>query len=222
MSTRNNTTAPALQAFDFHQHAVRVMLRDDAPWFVAADVCRVLEMTNPTEAIRGLDSDEKMTLSNTEGHSGQRGGAQAFAVISESGLYALIFKSRKAEAKKFRKWVTSEVLPAIRQDGAYVAAQQARALREHEEARLTDLRRDLSTRVYRIAGQSEHAVEAGIFGKRMPMARVHAITRLGRLQLDAVRTLWELETGGVRARLSYDGTRVIPEAEEPEAEEEQA
>lgn len=108
-----------IQIFDFSEQPVRVLTRDGEPWFVAADVCRVLEHTNPTMALDGLDEDERMTLSNAEGHSGQRGGAQSFNIISESGLYALVFKSRKPEAKKFRKWVTSEVLPAIRQTGRY-------------------------------------------------------------------------------------------------------
>jgi hypothetical protein len=108
-----------LETFDFNSMPVRVMDRDGQPWFVAADVCRVLELSNPSMACEGLDEDEKMTLSNTEGHSGQRGGARQIGIISESGLYALIFKSRKAEARKFRRWVTSEVLPAIRRTGGY-------------------------------------------------------------------------------------------------------
>ena len=108
-----------LEIFDFNTVPVRVLLRDEQPWFVAADVCRVLEIQNPRDAVSGLDEDEKMTVDNTDGHSGKRGGSQSFNVISESGLYTLIFKSRKAEAKKFRKWVTAEVLPAIRRTGGY-------------------------------------------------------------------------------------------------------
>lgn len=108
-----------LTTFDFNAAPVRVMMRDDQPWFVAADVCRVLEIANPRDAVSGLDEDEKMTVANTDGHSGQRGGAQSFNLISESGLYALAFKSRKPEAKTFRKWVTAEVLPALRQTGKY-------------------------------------------------------------------------------------------------------
>jgi prophage antirepressor-like protein len=108
-----------IQTFDFASLPVRVLMRDDAPWFVAADVCRVLDIANSRDAVGALDDDEKMTVANTDGHSGQRGGAQSFNLISESGLYALIFKSRKPEARKFRKWVTSEVLPAIRQTGQY-------------------------------------------------------------------------------------------------------
>ena len=104
--------------FPVSEADVRIILIDDQPWFVAADVCRILGMSNPTEALRSLDDDEKATLSNPEGRAGS--GAQKLNIVNESGLYALIFKSRKPEAKKFRKWGTSEVLPAIRKHGAYI------------------------------------------------------------------------------------------------------
>lgn len=107
-----------LETFDFNAVPVRVMVRDDAPWFVAADVCRVLDIVNSRDAVSGLDEDEKATVGNTDSRPGQPG-AKSFQIISESGLYALVFKSRKAEAKAFRKWVTSEVLPTIRKTGRY-------------------------------------------------------------------------------------------------------
>ena len=96
---------------------VRVVSRSDAPWFVAADVCKVLGLSNPSKAVDGLDADEVAvyTLTSSEGTSGNPN----VNVISESGLYALIFRSRKPAAVRFRKWVTQEVLPAIRQTGAY-------------------------------------------------------------------------------------------------------
>lgn len=103
-----------LETFDFNSMPVRVMDRDGQPWFVAADVCRVLELSNPSMACEGLDEDEKGISS-----ADTLGGSQQMRIISESGLYALIFKSRKAEARKFRRWVTSEVLPAIRRTGGY-------------------------------------------------------------------------------------------------------
>ena len=102
--------------FDFDGDAVRVVLRNDAPWFVAKDVCDVLELSNPTEALRALDDDEKNTLRIAEGI--QRGNPNV-NTISESGLYSLIFRSRKPEAKRFRKWVTGEVLPSLRKHGRY-------------------------------------------------------------------------------------------------------
>ena len=124
--------ASTLQVFDFEERAVRIIMRDGEPWWVAKDICEILELTNPTEALKSLDDDEKMTLRNSEGHynekmtvensdghSGKRGGAQFYNIINESGLYMLITRSNKPEAKKFKKWVTSEVLPAIRQTGHY-------------------------------------------------------------------------------------------------------
>lgn len=105
-----------LQTFDFNSNPVRVVMMDDAPWFVAVDVCRVLEIVNSRDALSALEEDEKGV-----GISDTPGGSQKMNIVSESGLYALIFKSRKAEAKKFRKWVTSEVLPELRRSGFYKA-----------------------------------------------------------------------------------------------------
>lgn len=90
---------------------VRVIMREGEPWFVAADVCRVLEIQNVTQAVAVLDDDEKHM--HCIGHQG------AANLISESGLYSLIFRSRKKEAKAFRRWVTHEVLPTLRRNGAY-------------------------------------------------------------------------------------------------------
>lgn len=104
--------------FDFNGSEVRVVTRDNAPWFVLADVCRVLEIGNSRDAASRLDDDEKgVAITDTPG------GAQGMAVINESGLYSLTLTSRKPAAKAFKKWVTAEVLPAIRRDGGYMVAQ---------------------------------------------------------------------------------------------------
>ncbi|REF69737.1 MULTISPECIES: BRO-N domain-containing protein [Paracoccus] len=110
----------AIIPFDFEEQAVRVVMRDDAPWFVAADVCRVLEHSNPTVAISRLEADEIQTvnLNTLNSSEGIRGNPNA-TIINESGLYALILTSRKPAAKRFRKWVTAEVLPALRSQGRY-------------------------------------------------------------------------------------------------------
>lgn len=107
-----------LATFDFNETPVRVVDVEGEPWFVAADVCRVLDLGNPTEAVRALEDDEKITLSNSEGNP-RAGIPHSLNVISESGLYSLVFRSRKEEAKSFRRWVTKEVLPAIRKTGRY-------------------------------------------------------------------------------------------------------
>lgn len=100
---------------------VRTMKINGEPWFVAVDVCRALEISNPTMALDRLDPDEKMTLSLTEGHSGQRGGAQQVNIVNEPGLYVLIIGSRKPEAKAFKRWITHEVIPTIRKTGGYIS-----------------------------------------------------------------------------------------------------
>ena len=88
------------------------------PWFVAADVCRALEISNPSMALSRLDEDEKSTLSLTEGTS-PNGGNPNVNVVNESGLYSLVLGSRKPEAKQFKRWITHDVIPAIRKTGAY-------------------------------------------------------------------------------------------------------
>lgn len=111
-------SAPVI--YQFEQQPVRIIQDEHGePWFVAVDVCAALAISNPSDALKRLDADEKMTLDTTEGHSGQRGGAQSLNVVSEAGLYSLILTSRKPEAKRFKRWVTHEVLPAIRQTGRY-------------------------------------------------------------------------------------------------------
>lgn len=96
---------------------VRTMEIDGDPWFATIDVCKALEIKNPSQAITRLDADEKMTtlISN----EGVQSGTFQLSFISESGLYSLVLGSRKKEAKEFKRWVTSEVLPSIRKYGFY-------------------------------------------------------------------------------------------------------
>ena len=104
--------------FDFEGQKVRIITGNNGqPWWVAKDVCTVLELSNPSEAIRSLDEDERNTLRISEGI--QRGNPTV-NVINEPGLYTLIIRSNKPEAKKFKRWITHEVLPSIRETGAYV------------------------------------------------------------------------------------------------------
>jgi hypothetical protein len=104
-------------SFDFEGQSVRTVDIDGAIWFVLVDVCKVLELSNPSKAASRLDDDEKSTLTNSEGRAGN--GAQSFTIVNESGLYSLILTSRKEAAKRFKKWVTAEVLPALRKHGHY-------------------------------------------------------------------------------------------------------
>lgn len=104
--------------------AVRAVTLEGEPWFVAADVCRSLGIGNSRDATNKLDDDEKMTVDLTDSHSGKRGGAQMITVVNEPGLYALVLSSRKPEAKAFKRWITHEVIPAIRKTGGYIAGQE--------------------------------------------------------------------------------------------------
>ena len=89
------------------------------PWFVASDVCRVLDLSNPSKACADLDDDEAALTNSYSRSSNGTEQKRDMLIINESGMYSLVFRSRKPEAKKFRKWVTEEVLPSIRKTGSY-------------------------------------------------------------------------------------------------------
>lgn len=94
---------------------VRVTMIDNEPWFVAADVCKALELGNPSMTVDRLDDDEK-GISTID----TLGGKQRMAIINEPGLYSLVITSRKPEAKVFKRWITHDVIPTIRKTGGYV------------------------------------------------------------------------------------------------------
>jgi len=100
--------------FKFDESPVRVVMKEGEPWFVAKDICEILGLDNPSMAVSRLDDDER-GVSNVDTTEGKR----EMLTVNESGLYALIFTSRKPEAKRFRKWVTGTVLPEIRKTGSY-------------------------------------------------------------------------------------------------------
>lgn len=129
----------------FDGHEVRMIHIDGVTWFVAADVCKVLGIGNATRAVERLEDDEKgLTTSKT------LGGDQEVNVVNEPGLYALIFTSRKPEAKRFKHWVFHEVLPMIRKYGYYTAGpRHARTMRRLNCDPLTAERRHLMTEGYK-------------------------------------------------------------------------
>ena len=121
--------------FEFESHALRVNL-DAAgqPWFVAADVCAALELPDTHKAIARLDDDEKGRNSIPT-----PGGQQDMSVVNESGLYNLVLGSRKPEAKRFKRWITHEVLPSIRKTGSYTSATSVAALPSPTQDRVSSL-----------------------------------------------------------------------------------
>ena len=108
-----------IQIFNYQNNEVRTVEMIGEPWFVLKDVCEVLGITNPTAVADRLDEDERAKFD-----LGRQG---ASWVINESGLYNVILRSDKPEAKPFRKWVTSEVLPSIRKHGAYMTPETLQA-----------------------------------------------------------------------------------------------
>jgi prophage antirepressor-like protein len=108
-------TEPGQAPFTFDGMQLRVITdAQGVPWFVAADVCAALEIGNSRMALERLDDDERSTTAIST-----PGGTQSMTTVNEPGLYSLILGSRKPEAKRFKRWVTHEVLPAIRRTGSY-------------------------------------------------------------------------------------------------------
>ena len=107
----NTPPATSITPFSFEGFAVRTIQINGEPWFVAADVCEVLDIQNVAQAVARLDDDERSMF-----NIGRQGEAH---IINESGLYSLVLTSRKPSAKQFKRWVTGEVLPTIRKTGSY-------------------------------------------------------------------------------------------------------
>lgn len=94
---------------------VRIILQDNEPWFVAKDVCDCLEINNSRQALSRLDNDEKNSVILNDGTAGN----PEKSIVNEYGLYSLVLSSRKPEAKEFKRWITHDVLPALRRTGSY-------------------------------------------------------------------------------------------------------
>lgn len=142
-----------IQQFDFKGAALRT-LTDEAgePWFVAKDVCDILGLENSRKATAELDSDEKNTVTISDGIAGNPNKT----IISEPGLYRLVMKSRKPEAKEFQRWVTHEVLPQIRRTGGYIPTTDVDDDMTILAKAVMIGQRTMEAQKRRIAEQSEH------------------------------------------------------------------
>lgn len=110
-----------IQRFDFRGASLRTLTDETGePWFVAKDVCDILGMSNPSMAVTALDKDEVAQIDPKDYLGSENRSNQAVNIVSEPGLYKLIMRSRKPEAKEFQRWVTHEVLPQIRKTGGYI------------------------------------------------------------------------------------------------------
>ena len=111
-----NVLEPSLLNFNYKDHQVRAVIIGNEPWWVAKDVCGVLEIGNPTNAVKRLDQDESALISI----KGTNYGNEPLNCVNEPGLYSLVLSSRKPEAKQFKRWITHEVIPSIRKHGTYM------------------------------------------------------------------------------------------------------
>lgn len=128
-----------LQIFNYNDNQIRTVEKEDGLWWVLADVCGVLETKNITDTANRLEEDERGRF-----NLGRQGDAW---IIKEAGLYSVILRSDKAEAKKFKRWVTHEVLPNIRKHGAYIVPEtSSRTLTDTDRKRILDIK-EMNARV---------------------------------------------------------------------------
>lgn len=127
---QNGSNLPAVFSYGENKKLTTILI-ENQPWFIAKDVCGILGFAKTSNVIRYLDNDEKGVFKGST-----LGGKQLLAIINESGLYNLIFRSNKPEAKVFRKWVTNEVLPALRKQGNYQIPEERKMLTGINERKL--------------------------------------------------------------------------------------
>lgn len=185
-----------LQVFSFEEKKVRVVMKGNTPWWIAKDVCDVLELSNAREAIKALDDDEKSTVRISDGAGGPERNA-----INESGMYALIMRSNKPEAKRFRKWVTSEVLPQLMRTGSYSVKGKDKGRGNPDDAQ----RLELARRRLEIQQRNTDARMAKIM-QRMVESPAYALTQESKQIL--AHEITHLATGREHAAMLPDaGTR---------------
>ena len=135
-----------IQIFQYQDQPVRTVQRDGEPWFVLKDVCAVLGISKYRDTADRLDEDERGSA-----RVDTLGGAQDMTIINESGLYNVILRSDKPEARPFRKWVTGEVLPSIRKTGGYISGQESLSPEELMAKALMVAQKTLAERDARIS-----------------------------------------------------------------------
>ncbi|HEY4546654.1 MAG TPA: phage antirepressor [Pedomonas sp.] len=201
----------SLVSFAFDATDVRVTSRDGEPWFVLADVCRVLGISNPSDAASRLKERERHTLGNTEGIADSR--VQSLVVISESGLYKLVLRSRKPEAERFADWITEDVIPSIRKTGSYGAAQvnlRDPAQLANIAVQLIEVNKELQDR----AARAERLVEAAkpktdFYDRFVSAEGLYGLQNVGRiLGYGANRFVAYLKQG----YMFYQGSALLPKA----------
>ena len=152
-----------ITSWNYESSEIRTIQKDGEPWFVLADVCKVLELSSPHKVADRLENDERNQIPVTD----SLGRYQNTAIINESGLYTVILRSDKPQAKPFRKWVTSVVLPSIRKTGSY-SVQQPNAF-ENLSPQLQVLIQ-METRQKQIEARQAEQEQHSIATQRQPQA----------------------------------------------------
>jgi len=195
----------AVDIFQYSGQQVRTVMVDGEPWFVAADVARILELGNPRTSMALLDADEKgvHTVDTL-------GGPQTVATINEPGLYSFIIRSRKPEAKAFKRWVTHEVLPQIRRTGEFRQTEVEHALPTTYADALRELAAQVEAREALEAKAVADAPKVEAFDRWMdsdgyyPMDAVAKILGVGRNTLYArLRVAGVIMAGSTRPYQRY-------------------
>ena len=154
--------------FTYEDFQVRTVLIDGEPWFVAADACAVLALRDTSSALKMVDPEDLQRLCRSDTpqfFGGIAPQVQEITVVNESGLYALIFHSRKPEAKKFKRWVTHEVIPQIRKTGRYEVAPATIELSVDEYERMLDGGKQMVTKLRWSPSSARHG---GNWSRRPP------------------------------------------------------
>ena len=148
--------ATDIQIFKNEQFGqIRVVERDGEPWFVAVDICGALDIANSRDALTRIDEDEKgVALTDT------LGGAQEVAVVNEPGLYSLVLGSRKSEARAFKRWITHDVIPAIRKTGMYATPATVEAILANPDTMIQVLQAFKDEREQRLALETRVVADA--------------------------------------------------------------
>jgi len=133
------------QIFLFNENKVRIIAHINEPMFIALDICKILELSNITQALSIIPEKWKSTISNDT-----LGGKQNMIIINEAGLYKLIMRSKKHIAQKFQEWVCEDVLPSIRKKGEYILEEYKQKLEEkqkeleHKQEEIKDVKNKLT------------------------------------------------------------------------------
>lgn len=195
----------ALDIFRYEGQQVRTVMVDGEPWFVAADVAAILDLGNPRSSLALLDDDEKgvQTVDTL-------GGPQSMTTVNEPGLYTLILRSRKQEARTFKRWVTHEVLPQIRRTGGFQQTEVEHALPASYADALRQLAAQVEARAELEAKAAADAPKVEAYDRWMdadgyyPMDAVAKILGLGRNTVYArLRDAGVIMTGSTRPYQRY-------------------